>query len=309
MTTPGPWSERRQSRSDLPHEPVLADEVVALLAMRAGGLYVDGTLGAGGHTRRLIEAGAGRVVAIDRDRRALAIARQALGELAGAVEFVHDDFRQMPAVLDRLGIDAVDGVVVDLGVSSMQLDEADRGFSFREAGPLDMRMDESAGQSLAERLADVDEADLADVIWRYGEERHSRRVARAILAARDRGELTDTAALASAVRRGAGGRGWQRIDPATRTFQALRIWVNDELEGLDAFLEAAAGRLVPGGRLAVIAFHSLEDRVVKHAFRRLAGESADWQVLTRRPVVPGEGEAARNRRARSARLRVLGRAA
>jgi 16S rRNA (cytosine1402-N4)-methyltransferase len=307
MTTPEPSSER--SRSDLAHEPVLVEEVVALLAVRAGGLYVDGTLGAGGHTRRLIEAGAGRVIGIDRDQRALAIARAALGELAGAVEFVHDDFRHLPAVLDRLAVAAVDGVLVDLGASSMQLDAPERGFSFRQPGPLDMRMDESSGHTLAERLGAVDATELADVIWRYGEERHSRRVARAIVAARDRGELSDTAALASVVRRAAGGHGWQRIDPATRTFQALRIWVNDELQGLEAFLEAAAGRLAPGGRLAVIAFHSLEDRVVKHAFRRLAGESADWQLLTRRPVVPNEDEAARNRRARSARLRVLGRAA
>jgi 16S rRNA (cytosine1402-N4)-methyltransferase len=158
-------------------------------------------------------------------------------------------------------------------------------------------------------LQSVDETTLADVIWRFGEERHSRRVARAIVAARDRGELTDTAALAAVVRRAAGGRGWQRIDPATRTFQALRIWVNAELDGLEAFLDAACHVLAPGGRLAVIAFHSLEDRVVKHTFRRLAGESAVWRLVTRRPVVPGEDECARNPRARSARLRVLERVA
>jgi 16S rRNA (cytosine1402-N4)-methyltransferase len=191
----------------------------------------------------------------------------------------------------------------------MQLDDAGRGFSVRQAGPLDMRMDPSRDVSLGERLQAVDEPTLADVIWRFGEERHSRRVARGIVAARDRGELTDTAALASVVRRAAGGRGWQRIDPATRTFQALRIWVNAELEGLDAFLEAACHVLAPAGRLAVIAFHSLEDRVVKHTFRRLAGESAAWRLVTRRPVVPGDDECARNPRARSARLRVLERVA
>jgi len=165
-------------------------------------------------------------------------------------------------------------------------------------------MDRSRGETLAERLAGIDAEGLADVIYRYGEERQSRRVARSILAARDRGELADTAALASAVRRGVGARGWQRIDPATRTFQALRIWVNAELEGLDAFVETAAARLTAGGRLAVIAFHSLEDRVVKHTLRRLA-EGGRVRLLTRRPIVAGEDEVARNPRARSARLRAL----
>lgn len=204
---------------------------------------------------------------------------------------------------------AVDGVLADLGVSSMQIDDAGRGFSFRQAGPLDMRMDRSRDVPLAVRLETVDEKTLADVIWQFGEERRSRRVARAVMAARDRGELVDTGALASVVRRAAGGRGWQRIDPATRTFQALRIWVNAELEGLEGFLEAACGVLARGGPLAVIAFHSLEDRVVKHTFRRLAGESAAWRLVTRRPVVPGDDECARNPRARSARLRVLERVA
>jgi 16S rRNA (cytosine1402-N4)-methyltransferase len=168
-----------------------------------------------------------------------------------------------------------------------------------------MRMDQSGGRTLADRLNGVDAEALADVIWRLGEERHSRRVARAILAARDRGALADTAALASVVRRAAGQGRWQRLDPATRTFQALRIWVNEELEGLDTFLERACGRLVPGGRLAVIAFHSLEDRVVKHTFRRLGEADARARVLTRRPITPGESECDRNPRARSARLRVL----
>jgi 16S rRNA (cytosine1402-N4)-methyltransferase len=168
-----------------------------------------------------------------------------------------------------------------------------------------MRMDPSSGRTLADRLKDVEAEELADVIWRLGEERHSRRVARGILAARDRGELGDTAALATAVRRAAGQGRWQRIDPATRTFQALRIWVNEELEGLDVFLQTACGLLAPGGRLAVIAFHSLEDRVVKHTFRRLGEAGMDARVLTRRPLTPGEAECDRNPRARSARLRVL----
>lgn len=294
--------------SDGRHEPVLLDEVVELLAPRPGGTYVDCTLGAGGHTRRLVAAGAAKVIGIDRDVRALDLAREVLGEAAAVVEFVHDDYRHLSAVLRDRNIAGVDGVLADLGVSSMQLDEADRGFSFRHAGPLDMRMDRTRDRSLADRLADVDDTTLADVIWKFGEERHSRRVARAIVAARDRGELVDTAVLASVVRRAAGGRGWQRIDPATRTFQALRIWVNAELDGLDVFLDEASKALVPGGRLAVVAFHSLEDRVVKHTFRRLAAD-ATWRLVTKRPVVPGEAESARNPRARSARLRVLERVA
>ena len=295
--------------SDPRHESVLVDEVVELIQVRPGAIYVDCTLGAGGHTRCLVAAGAGHVIGIDRDEMALDIAREGLAGAGAVVEFVHDDYRHLPAVLAGRRVSAVDGVLADLGVSSMQLDDPERGFSFRQPGPLDMRMDRSSGPPLSDLLRSVDETTLADVIWKFGEERHSRRVARAVVAARDRGELTDTSALASAVRRGAGGRGWQRIDPATRTFQALRIWVNAELDGLEAFVEAACSVLAPGGRLAIIAFHSLEDRVVKHTFRRIAGESADWRVVTRRPVVPGDDECARNPRARSARLRVLERVA
>jgi 16S rRNA (cytosine1402-N4)-methyltransferase len=290
------------------HAPVLAAEVVDMIRPRPNGVYVDCTLGLGGHTAALIAAGAGRILAIDRDESAIALARDRLGETGGRVEAVHADFRDLPHLLADRGVMLVDGIVVDLGVSSMQLDDPSRGFSFRSAGPLDMRMDRSSGPSLADKLADVDETTLVDVIWRYGEERRSRRVAKAMLTARDRGALTDTAALASIVRRAVGGPR-QRIDPATRTFQALRIWVNDEASGLDAFLGAAADRLSPGGRLAVIAFHSLEDRVVKHEFRRLASERAELSVVTRRPVIASDAERAANPRARSARLRVLERAA
>jgi 16S rRNA (cytosine1402-N4)-methyltransferase len=302
MTTP---ASSPNTESDGRHEPVLPEEVVSLLQVRSGGCYVDGTLGAGGHTRRLLAAGAGRVIGFDRDRDALELVRSTLGAATERLDLVHDDFRHLVPVLASLGVTSVDGVLVDLGVSSMQLDDAARGFSFRQAGPLDMRMDQTRGVSLADRLRDVDETTLADVIWRLGEERHSRRVARAIVGARDRGELTDTGALAAAARRGAGGRGWQRIDPATRTFQALRIWVNEELDGLETFFESASAVLAPGGRLAVIAFHSLEDRIVKHTFRRLAADSGTLRLVTRRPVVPGDEENARNPRARSARLRVL----
>jgi 16S rRNA (cytosine1402-N4)-methyltransferase len=291
------------------HEPVLAHEVISFLLPRSDGVYLDCTLGFGGHTAALLAAGAGRVIGIDRDRAALERARIRLGDLGDRVDFVHDDYRRLTDVLATRGVTAVDGIVVDFGVSSMQLDEAARGFSFRQDGPLDMRMDQSRGETLAEKLAGVDDRALADVIWTFGEERHSRRVARSITSARDRGELTSTGDLAAAVRRAFGGRGWQRIDPATRTFQALRIWVNDELEGLDAFVESACAHLAPGGRFAAIAFHSLEDRVVKHTFRRLVGEVPHLRLVTRRPTVPGEDEQERNPRARSARLRVMERAA
>jgi 16S rRNA (cytosine1402-N4)-methyltransferase len=284
------------------HEPVLLAEVVSLLAVRPDGLYVDATVGLGGHAAALVEAGAGRVIGLDRDPAALAFARERLP--VDRVELVHADYRDLPRVLRDRGVDTVDGVLVDLGVSSLQFDDPRRGFSFRQEGPLDMRMDPTSGEPLSARLAEVDERTLADVIYRFGEERQSRRVARRIIQARERQPITTTTELAAIVRQGAGGRGWQRIDPATRTFQALRIWVNQELEGLEEFLAAAIGLLRPGGRLAVIAFHSLEDRVVKHAFRRSAADGA-VTALTRRPIVPGDAEVGRNPRARSARLRAV----
>jgi len=306
MTTPGRF---RSSGSDAVHEPVLVREVVSALRPHAGGLYLDGTVGLGGHAAALLEAGAGRVVGFDRDQAALAVARERLTWAGDRVTLLHADYRDAREVLASRGVTHADGVLVDLGVSSLQLDDPSRGFSFRDGGPLDMRMDRSAGQTLAARLADVSEAALADVIWRYGEERRSRRVARAIVIARDRGELRDTADLARAVRRGVGAGRWQRIDPATRTFQALRIWVNDELDGLERFLESAVDLLAPGGRLAVIAFHSLEDRVVKHTFRRLAADGSACALVTRRAIRPGDDELSQNPRARSARLRVLEKAA
>jgi 16S rRNA (cytosine1402-N4)-methyltransferase len=301
MTTPGP---SRSTGSEPRHDPVLSAEVVSVLAPGSGGVYVDGTVGLGGHTAALLEAGAGRVLGIDRDGRALEIARERLAGFGARVELVHADYRQLPDVLAGRGLGAVQGVLVDLGVSSLQLDDASRGFSFRQAGPLDMRMDQSRGESLAEKLAAVSETELADVIYEFGEERKSRRVARAIVEARDRGALSSSTELASVVRRAAGGGEWQRVDPATRTFQALRIWVNGELEGLDRFVEAAVGTLVPEGRLAVIAFHSLEDRIVKRTSRRLAADGV-VRLVTRRPIVPGDEEVARNPRARSARLRAM----
>lgn len=283
------------------------------LSPEPDGCYVDCTLGLGGHTAALLEAGAGQVIGIDRDRDALAIARERLAAYGDRVVYVHADYRELPRVMREAGRDEVNGVLADLGVSSMQLDTPDRGFSFRQDGPIDMRMNRSEGPTLAELLEAVDETTLANVIYEFGEERKSRRVARAIVEARGRGELVGTAALASVVRRAAGGGTWQRLDPATRTFQALRIWTNRELEGLEAFLESAARLVTVGGRVVVIAFHSLEDRVVKHTFRRLGAgdetQEATMRVVTRRPVVPSPEEAEANPRARSARLRVLERVA
>ena len=295
--------------SDARHEPVLLDEVVSLLAPARGGTFVDCTTGLGGHSSALLENGATRLLALDRDEDALRAAAERLAPYGDRVELVHSDYREIGSVLQQRGIDAVDGILADLGVSSMQLDQEGRGFSFRRDEPLDMRMDRSQGPTAADLLADVDETDLANVIFQYGEERHSRRVARAIVRAREAAPLQSTGALADVVRRAVPTRGYQRIDPATRTFPALRIWVNRELEGLDTFLGDAARRLLAGARFAVITFHSLEDRIVKHTFRALAAAGDAWQVLTRKPVVPGDEEVARNPRARSAKLRAIERLA
>ncbi len=288
------------------HQPVMLAEVLQYLDPARGGVFLDCTLGLGGHARALVEAGAARVIGLDRDREALALARAALGDRLDRVELVHADYRGAAAVLDECGLTTVDGVLADLGVSSLQLDAPGRGFSFRRDEPLDMRMDRSQGPSVAEALGDVEETTLADLIYRYGEERYSRRIARAIVAARDTAPITTTGALANVVRRAIPHRGFQRIDPATRTFQALRIWINGELEGLEALLAAVPRRLAAGGRVVVIAFHSLEDRIVKHAFRGLERDGDPVvRVLTKHPVVPGDEELARNPRARSAKLRAL----
>jgi 16S rRNA (cytosine1402-N4)-methyltransferase len=284
-------------------------ETIALLDPARGGLFVDCTVGLGGHTRALLEAGASRVLGLDRDTTALALAAESLAAWRDRVELVHADYRELGHVLGARGVDAVDGVLADLGVSSMQFDADGRGFSFRRDEGLDMRMDQTQGQTVADLLADVDEEQLANVIYQYGEERFSRRIARGIVEARRSAPVATTAQLARIVRRAVPRKGYQRIDPATRTFQALRIWANRELDGLDQFLIEASRRLRAGARLAVITFHSLEDRIVKHVFRALAAGEAAVQVLTRKPVVPGEAEVARNPRARSAKLRAIERLA
>lgn len=292
------------------HEPVLTREVVDLLQPARGGLFVDCTVGLGGHARALLDAGASQLVGLDRDADALGHAQAALASFGDRVELVHADFRDLAGVLDRRAIGTVDGILADLGVSSMQLDDPARGFSFRADEPLDMRMDRSTGETAAAWLRRVPEHELADTIYAFGEERFSRRIARALVAARQVKPIETTGELAALVRRAVPTKGWQRIDPATRTFQAIRIRVNAELDRLDAFLETAAGRLAAGARLAVISFHSLEDRIVKHTFRALAlAGRALVRVVTSRPVVAGDEETARNPRARSAKLRAVERLA
>jgi 16S rRNA (cytosine1402-N4)-methyltransferase len=277
-------------------------EVLEQLAPARGGVFVDCTVGLGGHAKSMLEAGATRLIGLDRDPAALAYAGATLAEYGDRVELVHRDYRDLKAVLDARGVTTVDGILADLGVSSMQLDAEGRGFSFRRDEPLDMRMDTTAGPTAADALRDVDEKALADLIYEFGEERHSRRIARAIVAARGARAIDTTGQLADIVRRAIPRKGYSRIDPATRTFQAIRIWVNRELEGLDGFLAAAVRRLASGGRLAVITFHSLEDRIVKHTLRALQAEGA-IAVRTKRPIAPSEAEIERNPRARSAKLR------
>jgi 16S rRNA (cytosine1402-N4)-methyltransferase len=285
------------------HLPVMTAEVLEHLRPARGGLFVDCTVGLGGHARALLEAGATRVIGLDRDLDALAHARQTLAPWSDRVELVHADYRALEQVLDDRQLGPVDGALADLGVSSLQFDGPGRGFSFQRDEPLDMRMDRSGGDTAADLLARASEREIADAIFQYGEERFSRRIARAIVDARRESPLQTTGRLASIVRRVIPRRGPMRIDPATRTFQALRIWVNRELDGLDRFLEAAMGRLREGARLVVIAFHSLEDRIVKHTLRALEQRGAGVKVLTKRPMVPSDDEVQRNPRARSAKLR------
>jgi 16S rRNA (cytosine1402-N4)-methyltransferase len=285
------------------HVPVMTAEVLQHLRPEGGGLFVDCTVGLGGHARALLEAGATRILGLDRDLDALARARETLAPWSHRVELVHADYRSLDDVLDRQQIARVDGTLADLGVSSMQFEAPGRGFSFQRDEPLDMRMDRSRGETAADLVAQATERELADAIFAYGEERFSRRIARAIVEARQDVPVDTTLRLASIVRRAIPRRGFMRIDPATRTFQALRIWVNRELEGLDRFIETAAARLRTGARLVVIAFHSLEDRIVKHTLRALERREPLIRVLTKRPLVPTDDEETQNPRARSAKLR------
>ncbi len=285
------------------HRPVMVAEALRFLAPERGGFFVDCTVGLGGHAHALLEAGATRVLGFDRDRDALTEARATLAGHEDRVELIHADYRDLETQLDARGRQTVDGVLADLGVSSLQLDSTTRGFSFRHDAPLDMRMDTSRGPTAADLLRDVDEATLANSIFELGEERYSRRIARAIVRARGDAPIATTGQLADIVRRAVPRRGYQRIDPATRTFQALRIRVNGELDGLDDFVRTAARHLRPGARLVVITFHSLEDRIVKHTLRELDRERGLIEVLTKKPIEAAEAEIDVNPRARSAKLR------
>ena len=298
------------------HAPVMLAEVIEMLAPKAGGTYVDGTFGGGGYSRAILEAADCRVLGIDRDPDAIARGQTLVEQFPGQLVLVQAPFSRMDEIANES-----DGVVLDLGVSSFQFDEPARGFSFREDGPLDMRM-EKAGQSAAEFVNRADEATLTDVISRFGEERQARRIARAIVAARP---VTRTAQLAEIVAKTLGPAAQRyAVHPATRTFQALRIYVNDELGELARGLEAAARILKPTGRLAVVSFHSLEDRIVKqfltargtsvargsrHAPEAERTTKAQFRILTPRPRMPGAAEIERNPRARSARLRAAERLA
>lgn len=290
-----------EREGDFHHLTVLQKETVAFLAPKSGGVYADVTLGGGGHSELLLEESApdGRVIGIDRDERALAAARQRLARFGERATFVQSEAAALPSVLTSFSIDTVDGVMADLGVSSPQLDDASRGFSFRSCGPLDMRMDPSRGETAKELCERLDEIALANVIYRYGEERKSRPIARSIKRAIDEDALETTDDLRAAVHRVIRPKHGQRIDPATRTFQALRIAVNDELGQLEALLACLPEVLADGGVASIISFHSLEDRLVKTAFR----DDARLERLTKKPVVASEEEAAANPRARSAKLR------
>jgi len=298
------------------HVSVLLDEVIEALAPRDGAVYVDGTFGAGGYSRAVLGAANCTVYGIDRDPSAVARGRAMEADHSGRFTMIDGRFGDLDELLRARGVNQVDGVALDIGVSSMQIDEAERGFSFAKDGPLDMRM-EQAGPSAADLVNTTEEDDLANLIYRYGEERLSRRVAKAIVLARKDKKFERTYELAAVVRKVV-GRHPDGIDPATRTFQALRIAVNDELGELERGLAAAERLLAPGGRLAVVTFHSLEDRVVKSFLKDRAGEAANpsrhlpvaaqgpaasFTLLGRRAVRPGTEETARNPRARSAKLR------
>jgi len=302
------WSDDFDEMTDVrrfEHTTVMRDEVVEAIAPRAGAVYVDATLGAGGHTVALLEAEPNaRIVAIDRDPAAIAQAEERLAPVADRIVLVQGTFGHLREHLETLGIGRVDGVVADLGVSSPQLANAARGMSFRHEGPIDMRMDPQDGETALDLIAKLDDDQLADIIFHNGEERSSRRIARSIKKAFAAGELETTLDLRRAVVRAVGPARIGGLYPATRTFQALRIAVNRELEQLGRLLESLPEVLVGGGLAAVIAFHSLEDRLVKRAFMR-----DGWAVLNKKPLMASEDECARNSRARSAKLRAARRGA
>jgi len=302
------------------HVPVLGRQAIEMLSPHDGGVYLDATFGAGGYSRAILETAGTRIIGIDRDRTAITGGFDLVDRSDGRLTLVEDRFSNLAEICAALDILSVDGVVMDVGVSSMQLDEAERGFSFRLGGPLDMRMGHD-GPTAADVVAKASEADLANIIYIFGEERHSRRLARAIVAARKEAPVATTRALADIISRVVRSKPGE-IHPATRTFQALRIFVNEELDELHLALSAAERMLKPGGRLVVVSFHSLEDRIVKNFMverakagggsrhlPEIAQDAPSFHILTKRPVTPDDGEISVNPRARSAKLRAAERTA
>lgn len=291
------------------HIPVLVQEVVFWLRPKPHGCYVDCTLGPGGTAAKILEAcgKGGRLVAIDQDPQAIELARKTLEPFIENVSFHCGNFRNLHSILDSAGYDQVDGILFDLGISSVQLDDADRGFSFQQDGPLDMRLDPSQSMTAEELVNTLPETDLANVIYEFGEERLSRRIAKGIVKQRTSSPLRTTSELATVIKQSVpAAYRHGRIHPATRTFQALRIAVNNELAAITPALHDAVDRLAPGGRVCVISFHSLEDRLVKYTFRSLSQQSDKGvKVLTKKPCVASADERKQNPRARSAKLRVL----
>lgn len=296
------WAEDAEGETDVSfaHTTVMKHEVVLALAPVDGGVYVDATLGGGGHTEAILETAPGaKVIAFDRDVVAADAARERLLPFGDRVVVVRSNFGAMREKLAELGIERVSGVCADLGVSSPQLDEADRGMSFRREGPIDMRMDRTSGETALELIDRLDDDELADIIFRYGDERRSRRIARSIKRSLSEGELATTLDLRRAIVRAVGPVRVGGVDPATRTFQALRIAVNSELEELESLLLALGSVLEPGGVAAILSFHSLEDRLVKQAFH----DRQAWEPLWKKPRSASEEEQAINLRSRSAKLR------
>lgn len=306
--------------ADYGHRPVLLDECIDALQIKPDGVYVDGTLGRAGHSSEIVRRlTTGRLIALDRDETALAAARERLAEYMDRVTLVHSNFSSLGEVLDGLGVDSVDGMLFDLGVSSPQLDDANRGFSYKQDAPLDMRMDASAPLTARELVNTASYEELRRILYEYGEERYAPQIAKAICAAREQKTVETTLELAELIRGAMPAKALrEKQHPAKRSFQAIRIAVNDELSELPPMLDAAEAHLKPGGRLAVITFHSLEDRIVKQKLRELAtgcicppefpvcvcGRTPKMKLVTRKPIVSGEAELHENPRARSAKLRV-----
>lgn len=290
------------------HEPVLTKELVAYLKIKPAGVYVDGTLGTGGHACTILGSlsSEGLLIAIDRDQEALRVAKERLLSFGERVHIHHANFKEIRSVLEQERCSGVDGILADLGLSSLQLGTSERGFSFSKEGPLDMRMDFSHGPTALEKIRQSREWELANILEKYGEERYAKKIARTIVEKMGRGEIKNTLDLAELAREVYPAKArWKGIHPATRIFQAIRIWVNEELQNLKEFLASAPALLKPDGRLCILSYHSLEDRLVKQTFRKLAKENENFEVMTKKPIAPSEEEVEKNPRSRSAKLRVL----